>query len=267
MRTASPSPPLKGHPRFQRLRVITALMLREMTSTYGRSIGGYFWAIAQPLGGIVLLAVAFSLALRSPPLGTSFILFYSTGMLPFSTFNVMSNGVSSVISSNRGLLSYPVVTAIDAVLARFLLDLITQGIISLILLWGIVQGLGLHINLDLLVVVRGIFFAAVLGAGIGTLNCVLFGFFPTWKNIWAMLTRPLFLVSAILYIYEDAPQAFQQVMWFNPLVHLTGSTRAGVFGAYDPQYISFTYVLGIALGSFVIGAWLLRRHESFLIEQ
>ena len=92
---SSPLPRFRtGHPRWQRLRVITALVIREMGTQFGRSAGGYLWAIAQPLGGIVLLAIAFSLALRTPPLGNSFMLFYATGIMPFTMFNTMAGGVA-----------------------------------------------------------------------------------------------------------------------------------------------------------------------------
>src|SRR5690606_29731202 len=135
-RQPPPSPPPSpraGRVRFQRLRVLFALVVREMGTKFGRSAGGYAWAIAEPLGGILLLAVAFSLALRSPPLGSSFILFYSTGIIPFHLFNGLSKGVSGAVSSNRGLLTYPVVTPLDAVLAKALLSFLTLFMVALLL--------------------------------------------------------------------------------------------------------------------------------------
>lgn len=32
--------------------------------------------------------------------------------------------------------------------------------------------------------------------GVGTIDCVLFGFFPTWRNVWNVLTKPRFVVGA-----------------------------------------------------------------------
>jgi capsular polysaccharide transport system permease protein len=256
-----------GAPRFQRLRVIFALMVREMGGTYGRSAGGYLWAIAQPLGGVILLAVAFSLALRTPPLGTSFMLFYATGIVPFTMYNSMATAASGVVRSNRGLLNYPVVSALDAIFATFALNLMTQAVIGIILFAGIVPILDLHIVLEPWPAMLALLLAALLGLGIGTLNCVLFGFFPTWKNVWGVLTRPLFILSGVLFTFEEAPTAFQKVLWFNPLVHVIGLSRTGFYGEYAPQFISLPYVLVVSLASFVIGAHLLRRHESFLIEQ
>ena len=265
--TATLPPGRQVVPRFRRFRVLTALVLREMGTKFGRSSGGYFWALAEPLGGIVLLAIAFSLALRSPPLGTSFMLFYATGMIPFSLFRTMSGGVAGAIKTNRGLLAYPVVTALDAVLAKFVLNFMTITLVSVILFTGIILGFGLHVNLDLGAVALAVAMAGVLGLGIGTLNCVLFGFYPTWKNVWTILNRPLFILSGIFFTFEMVPKAFQAVLWWNPIVHIIGVMRSGFYGTYEAAYVSLPYVLGIGLGTFVLGAWLMRRHASALIEQ
>jgi capsular polysaccharide transport system permease protein len=252
---------------LQRLRVITALVIREMGTKFGRSVGGYAWAIAEPLGGILLLAIAFSLALRTPPLGTSFMLFYATGIVPFYMFNTMAKGVAGAISSNRGLLNYPVVSVLDAVFAKAVLNFLTIFIVAVVLMVGIVLGLDLHVNLDLAALLLAFALSALIGLGVGAMNCVLFGFFPTWKNIWGVLTRPLFILSGIFYIFESVPKAFQGVLWWNPIVHVIGVMRRGVYGHYDPAFVSYPYVIGVSLGLFVTGAWLMRRHASFLIEQ
>ena len=253
--------------RFQRLRVLFALVVREMGTAFGRSVGGYFWAIAEPLGGILLLSIAFSLAIRTPPMGTSFMLFYATGVVPFSMFNTMSKGVAGAIASNKGLLTYPVVSTLDAVLAKFVLNFLTIFVVAIVLFTGIILIGDVDVNLDLGSAAGAFVLAALLGLGIGTLNCVLNGFFRTWRNIWSVLTRPLFVLSGIFYTYQSVPPEFQVYLWFNPLVHIIGLMRAGFYGTYDASYVSYTYVLGISLGSFVIGGYLLRRHSSFLIEQ
>ena len=220
-----------GPVRFQRIRVLGALMLREMGTKFGRSAGGYVWAIAEPLGGILLLAVAFSLALRSPPLGTSFILFYATGMVPFNLFNTMAKGVAGAIASNRGLLNYPVVTVLDAVFAKFLLNLLTALLVATVLFGGILLVIRPPVTLDPGRIVVAVALAALIGLGIGTLNCVLFGFFPTWRNVWSVLTRPLFILSGVFFTYESVPAQFQHLLWYNPLTHVIAVTRSGFYGS------------------------------------
>ena len=75
-------PAVHGPVRLRWLRVLFALVVREMSTRFGRSWGGYLWAIVEPVGGILLLTFIFSLALRKPPLGTNFALFYASGMVP-----------------------------------------------------------------------------------------------------------------------------------------------------------------------------------------
>ena len=207
MQAAPLLPSRPARPRFQRLRVITALALRGMDTKFGRSAGGYLWAVAEPLGGIVLLALVFSLAVRSPPIGTSFMLFYATGVIPFRMFNAMSGAVSSAISANRGLLAYPVVKPLDAVFARFALNFMTDFLVATLLFVGIIRFTGLTVNLDLAAIAGAFTLTALLGLGIGTLNCVLFGLYPTWKNFWSVLTRPLFFLSGIFFLFESVPTA------------------------------------------------------------
>ena len=261
----SVSPP--GRPRFQRLRVLFALVVREMGVKFGRSSGGYFWAIAQPLGGILLLSIAFSLALRTPPIGTSFLLFYATGIIPFTMYAAMAGGVAGAIGTNKGLLNYPVVSVLDAIFAKFVLNFMTVTLVGVLLFWGIITFQGLHVTLDPAMLVLGTVMASAIGLGVGALNCVLFGFFPTWKNVWGVLTRPLFIVSGIFFTFESAPKAFQEVLWFNPITHAIAVMRSGIFAVYDPQFVSLPYVFGIAGGLFVAGAWLARRHAGYLIDQ
>jgi capsular polysaccharide transport system permease protein len=262
-----PPPPKAGPPRFRRLRVLSALVIREMNAKFGRSSGGYLWALAEPLGGILLLSIAFSLALRSPPLGENFMLFYSTGVVPFSMFNTMSKGVAGAVKSNKGLLNYPVVTALDAVFAKFALNFMTILIVGICVMGGVILLQGLYVNLDLAAIALAFALSALLGLGVGTLNCVLFGLYPTWQNVWSVLTRPLFILSTIFYLYQNAPADFQAVLWWNPLVHVIALMRTGFYGAYDASFVSLPYVIGISLGLFVTGAYLLRRHASLLLEQ
>ena len=252
--------------RFQRLRVLFALIIREMNTKFGRSYGGYIWAIAEPLGGVLLLNVAFSLTVHRPPLGTNFLLFYATGIVPFFLFTGVSGSVANAVISNRGLLHYPVVSPLDAVFGKFILDFVTMLVVGILLTGGIVYFYALPVTLDPVTALTGFTLAGLLGLGIGTVNCVLFGMFPTWRNVWSVLTKPLFVVSGTFFIYESAPAAFQKIMWWNPLVHVVALVRAGFYGSYDPYYVSISYVLAVAGGLFVIGAYLLRRYASWLIE-
>ena len=62
--------------KFKSARTIMALMLREMTTSYGRSPGGYVWAILEPVGAVAMITLVLSVGLRIriPSQGTSVVL-------------------------------------------------------------------------------------------------------------------------------------------------------------------------------------------------
>lgn len=237
-----------------------ALMLREMSTRYGQNPGGYIWAIVEPLGAILILSFAFSLLMRSPSLGSSFILFYATGYMPFSLYQSIALAVARSINFSKPLLFYPAVTWMDAILARLLLNTLTSVLVTYIVLSAILAVIDTRIVLDLRPMVEAMVLAMVLGMGIGTLNCALMGLFPTWDLVWSIVTRPLVIMSAILYIMEDLPRTVQNVLWYNPLVHITGIMRTGFYPMYAPQYVSPAYVLGVGLLCMMMGLILLGRY-------
>ncbi len=246
-------------------RAITALILREMSTRYGKKPGGYVWAIIEPLGMIAMLSIGFGLLLRSPSLGTSFLMFYATGFLIYNFALNIESTVNKALSFSKALLFYPRVTWVDALIARFALNALTGILIMYLLLMGILWVTETRTVIDMVRVLQTVAMAGALGLGIGTLNCFLTMYFPVWGSIWSIVTRPLFLASGIFYIYEDLPQLAQMVLWYNPLLHLTGLMRSGFYPMYDAAFASPLYVMVIALVTMVFGLILLRRYHKELI--
>lgn len=249
----------------RRIRILAALIIRETCARFGRSWGGYLWALAEPAGAILLFAIAFSYISRRPPIGTSFIFFYATGIIPFLTYNSIANAAMQAIRANRGLLTYPVITPLDTVIARALLELLTHVLIATILFYALAIWESPRLVIEPLALATALSMAAVLGLGVGTLNCVFIGFFPTWQSIWSVLNRPLFLISGVLFTFDSLPAQLRDVLWFNPVAHIVVETRFGFYGVATPGFVDPVYVFGTGMTLFVIGAFLLKRNEGFLI--
>lgn len=243
---------------FRMLRTIAALMLREMSTTYGRSAGGYIWAVIEPAAGIALLAFAFSLALRTPSLGSNFAIFYATGYLPFMMYLDISRKVAGSLSFSRPLLKYPGVIYTDAFLARFLLNSLTHFLIFILVTSGIRMFFDTNTSLDPAPILISLLLAASLGFGMGVLNCFLFSAFPVWERIWKILSRPLFILSTVLFTLEDIPEPFRNWLWFNPLVHVVGLMRTGFYPGYRAEYIDVIFVSFWLLSALLIGLFFLK---------
>jgi capsular polysaccharide transport system permease protein len=249
------------------LRVVAALILREMSSTHGRSPGGYAWLVLEPVLGIVLLSYIFSYGFRTPPLGSNYPIFFATGMLPFAYYNDMAGKVSQSINYSRALLAYPRVTFVDAILARIILSSLTQMLATCIILSGIVLVFETRTVLEIDRVITAYAMATALAVGIGLLNCFLFTIYPVWQRAWGIAMRPLFLMSGVLLLYESMPRRMQDILWYNPLMHVTGEMRGAFFPQYEAKYVSPLYVFGISLFVGLIGLLFLRRYHRDMMER
>lgn len=246
--------------RFRFIRSIVALMLREMTTTYGRSPGGYLWAILEPVGGMILLSLVFSYISRSPALGNNFMYFFAGGILPFGLYMTLSNVTATSMRFSKGLLEYPSVSFIDAVFARFTLNAVTQLLVMALVLTGVILYYDLRPILDWPALFVAIAMAMSLAFGVGVLNCYLVTSFPIWERVWAIMNRPMFLISGIFYIPEVLPPNFRDYLLWNPVVHITSQFRKGLFSTYDAVYADPLYVFVTALLLSILGLTFLRKH-------
>lgn len=239
--------------------IIMALILREMATTYGRSPGGYIWAVLEPVAGIALLTFVFTLAFSAPPLGQSFPMFYATGFLIYAAYLNLSNKLTVAIRFSKPLLFYPAVRFTDPLMARFVLNALTECVVAAVVLTGIVLIFALEPTFDYLTLTIALGLTLLLGLAVGTLNCALVSLFPVWERVWAIANRPLFIVSTIFFVFESVPQPYRDLLWFNPLVHVVGLARRAVYPAYDASYVSIPFVAGVAGTTCLIGLILLSR--------
>lgn len=258
--------PLSDRPRsFPTFRAVVALMLREMATTYGKTPGGYLWAIVEPVAGVAVLTAAFSMIFMAPAIGTSFPLFYATGFLPFVVATTLINRIGTCLIFSKPLLAYPAVTFVDAIVARFLVTMTTEILVFALVMSGIHWIEDLRVILDTAKIAESLALAGIFGLSLGTLNAYLFMRFHLWHVIWALISRPLFLISGVFFIFNGLPETLKDILWFNPLIHVVGLMRAGFYPTYAAEYVSVSYVLLLSLGLGVLGLLLLKRDVKRLL--
>ncbi|VDC33186.1 ABC transporter permease [Pseudogemmobacter humi] len=251
--------------RFPTLRCIGALMLREMATTYGRSPGGYIWAILEPVAGIFILTAASSFMMARPPIGTSFELFYATGMLPFFMFNMICSRVGTAIIFSKPLLAYPAVTYVDALIARFIVNFLTELLVFFIVMTILMLNFDTRAVLDYGMIAKGLAMVALFSFSLGTLNAWLFMRFHVWHVLWSVISRPLFLISGVFFMYEYIPEPLKTWLWFNPVLHCIGMVRAGFYPSYNDSYVSTAYVLLLSLSMLALALLILSRQVKTLL--
>ncbi|MEM7176753.1 MAG: ABC transporter permease [Pseudomonadota bacterium] len=249
------------------IRTLFALMMREMATRFGRTSAGFAWALIEPVGYVALLSTLFIFMSRSPPLGPSFPLFYASGFLPYYIFRNISAVTAASVRYNQSLLTYPNVTPTDTVLARFLLQFLTNSVIAVVVLAGALMISGYAPKLSVEVIVAAVLLASILGLGVGALNAVLFHVSPAWERVYLILTHPLFIVSGIFYVPELLPPEMRAVIHWNPVVHPVSLMRTGVYANYEGADIDLAYVGLVSVLTLLLGLFFLRAYRARLTEQ
>lgn len=229
------------------LRVLHALLIREMITRYGRSSLGYVWAVLEPVGIITLLTLLFLQIADAPPYGRSFALFYASGYMGFHWVIDISSVAARSVHVNRPLLAFPSVTALDTVLARLILQSLTGLAVAALILGGIFALSGGPVMLLPGPILTSFVLAVLLAAGIGIFNAWAFAVSKGWELTWGIVSRPLLLVSCVFYSFESLPAEAREVLWFNPVIHVVGTLRSGIYPIYDGSHLAPEYVVLVSL--------------------
>lgn len=241
----------------QHVRVTAALIVREMSTRFGSKPGGYLWAIFDPVAHVGMMTIIFQAFARMPAIGLSFPLFFASGYLPFAFYQRMSSFLAGTMKANRTLLSYPVVSPFDAITSRFILQLMTDALVTLVIIFLIVKFDGVTQPMNIAGMVEAAGAAAVLGLGVGTMNIVMFARFSLYEQIFGIITRPLFMISGVFFLPENLPSPFREFILYNPLVHIIMWFRTNIYPEYRAEGLDKGYLIECALLCFVGGLALL----------
>lgn len=251
----------RQHPLMVHVRVMRALFRREMLTRFGRTPGGYVWAIVEPLAFIFVLTAVFSLLAKMPPLGSSFVLFFATGYMGFMFYRATADFASQGVQFNKALLNYPTVTPYDTVVARASLQYLTNYTVSLLVFAGVFFVLELPVHIDVMLLFVTTLGATILGIGMAMTNAVLFMLYPIYERFFAIVNRPLFLISGVFFLPESLPNEVQAVLFYNPLAHYICLFRMAFYPEYHSTFLSLEYVWFWTIGLAFIGLAALTRHR------
>jgi ABC-type polysaccharide/polyol phosphate export permease len=201
-----------------------------------------------------------------PPIGDQFFIFYYTGIIPYHLFVHTSTSMTYAITSNGSLLQLPLVGTFDVLMARALLELLTDTLVAVILLTGFgAIGLG-ALPQDLTGVSASLIAVWLLGCGFGFINAVVNAFTKSWDKIWAQLTRLLYFCSGIFYVPGMMPDWIRDILAWNPVLHGVDWFRSSFFREYEPHWLDRSYLAAVAVAALLAGLGLERGLRRRLYE-
>lgn len=231
----------------RRLNVIGAIMLRDMRTRFGRSHFGYIIAILWPLTHLTLLTVMFSLTRRSAPIfGTNNAVFLATGILPYILMLYPSRMIAIAIDTGKTLFIFPVVRALDIVLARVAVEFLTAFTVTIIFAVGCALfGVNL-IPSDVRVAAAAIFATVYLSICFGMLSTIIVAVLDFWKIFSVLLLILAYITSGVFLPMSRLSPDTQHILSYNPLSHCVEWFRSAYFVGYGESFISPGYVFWTA---------------------
>lgn len=240
------------------IRVVGAIMLRELHTRFGRNNVGYLWLVLEPMilsGGVSIFHVVMHVSL---PYGFSPATFYSSGYIAYIVFRNNVNRATGLVESNKPLLFHKNVTLLDLTIARVLLDVVaTTGAMILILSFYVLLGVAPTPERPWL----------ILG-GLGLMSCLAFGvsamvagaceFSPIVERFVHPATYLVLPLSGMFSVMDELPRSFAIVSSWLPLAHIADLVRMGLVRNFNSTYLSVSYVVGWCAVTSLLGMILLR---------
>ena len=248
----------RSHFQIQR-DVIYALLLRELSSRFGKSRGGFMWVLVEPIAHLLVPMFIFGFIRQMLMPGVEYPVFLVYGFLPFLLFKSICLQIVNGVSAAQGLISYRQVQLMDVFIAKAIAHAVIQAVVFAIVLTGLAM-----FDYDVLPS-HPVEFAAVLALtitlafGLGLVLAAVASLVPDARQVIQVMFMPLYFASGILFAVTRFADEWVRWLAFNPVLHLVELTRVMAIDGYEPmKYLSITYPVVLALTSSAIGLMLYR---------
>lgn len=242
MSTPTQSSPLWPSLRIQR-RVISALVLREIITRFGRKGLGVIWLVLEPmLFTLALTALWYAIKLDQVS-DIPIIAFSITGWMSFLMWRNAAGRCLNAIEANTALYYHRNVRVQDIFTSRLLLEL-AGSTAAFALLIGLMVALDLMslpqdwLKVALAWLLLG-WFAIALGFLLGGLSHLSDHF----TRFWRIFSIVLMIMSGKFFMVHWLPEGAQQVVLWLPMVHGLEMLRDGYWGQIVPTYQDVGYLL------------------------
>ncbi len=256
------APTLRESMRVQ-VRILGALLVREMLTRYGRHNIGFLWLFVEPMmftAGVTALWTA-SKSVHGSNL--PIVAFALTGYSSVLLWRNMPGRCIGALWSNLSLMYHRNIRVLDIYIARLLLEF-GGATISFVTLSVLFIALGwLQPPENVLEVVAGWLIIAWFGSALAITLGALSHESELVDKLWHPASYLIFPLSGAAFLVDALPKAAQYYVLFIPMVHGTEIVREGYFGSRVHAHYDLSYVLPFCLvltfTALVATRWVARR--------
>jgi len=229
------------------LRVIRALMMRELITRFGRENIGVLWLFVEPMTFTLAVSALWRASGMHERSGMPIEAFAITGYSSVLMWRNTASRCNSALSNNQNLLYHRNVKVMDVFFTRILLEMAgaTASFIGLSLLF---IGFGqIDPPVDMLKVVAGWLMLAWFGAGLGMSLGTSTAYSELVDRFWHPTSYVLFPLSGATFMVDWLPPKVQEYALLLPMVHGVELIREGYFGNVVKTHHDLAYMAMVNL--------------------
>tara|TARA_R110000824_G_scaffold4308_1_gene20656 strand:+ start:2916 stop:3680 length:765 start_codon:yes stop_codon:yes gene_type:complete len=215
--------------------MIRAIMLRELLSRYTGDKVGYAWSLLIPLMWVILIWFFFLLFNRPLPINTDVGSFILTGLVPYISFRYTLAAVMRSKLTYHNLFIIPRLNPEIVCFAVGLLEIGNAFVIYSVLALGNLVFFGQLEIANPFMIALGLFLACLLGTSMAYMIVSVIKNVRFSLRAMQILVRPMFYLSGVFFVVSELPLAYQDWLWYNPILHAVEITRTGAFGDFSSQ--------------------------------
>lgn len=240
------------------IRVIKALIMREVITRFGRHNIGFLWLFLEPMLftlGVTALWTAMKATHGSSLPITGFAL---TGYSSLIIWRNCSNRAVKAIEVNHSLLYHRNVRVVDIFLARAILEIVGVTTSMVVLTFVFVATDLMKIPSDLFTIVIGWLLMAWFAFALSLIVGAASERSEIIERVWHIFTYLMFPLSGAAFMLDWFPKNIQDLLSWVPMVHGTEMIRHGYFGNEVRTYENPAYFALVNTVMLLIGLALVR---------
>ena len=234
-------------------RVMSALIIREIITRYGRENIGFLWIIGEPIlfvAGVTIIWSAMRPALEH---GLPMPAIVLTGYVPLTMWRHCLGRSVKAYEANGALMFHRQVTPLDIITARCFLEIV--GVImaaAVVMIGGMLVG-AIAWPVDWGLIYAGLLFQAGFGYATGLLVASASEYSDLVERSVSILSYLAIPFSGAFSMVDWLAPNFRAILLWSPSVNNVEMIRAGMFGAsahshYDLVYDTWMTALLIIIG-------------------
>ncbi|MCW2396661.1 capsular polysaccharide transport system permease protein [Sphingobium sp. B8D3C] len=249
------------------VRVIHALMIRELITRFGRENIGFLWIMAEPLLFAGLVGLLWHFTHGATEHGISVIAFVATGYIPITLFRHGVARSMACFTVNQSLLYHRQIKMVDFILARFIIEIL-GGMMAYLFMAVVLIAFGAFpIPADLGLLIAGWLLYAYFCFAVCLIIAPLSEISEAMEKFIPVTTYIMIPFSGLFYMVSWVTPAAREFLLFSPFVNGMEMMRKGIWGDDVTAYYSVWNPIICATIGTMIGFILCRRvRRTFNVE-